>query len=82
MARIDGAHDGELLQMLRAAVRIGADVQDNTGAFARGKGREQGRAQNALDAADVEDAGSHSCAGVARRDESLRVARCAQACWQ
>src|SRR6185437_7220242 len=75
-AVIDLAHDGELLQVFRAAVHVGADVNQDGGAAARGgHDRGQGRALNPSKAAQHKFAGGHDRAGVAGADQAHRASR-------
>ena len=53
---IDAAHDGKLLQMFRAHIDVGANIEDHAEAAMCRKGNGKGRAQNALGTADLDDA--------------------------
>src|SRR6185437_13729493 len=67
----DFTHDGKLLEVLGAAVHIGADVnQYGRAAAGGGHDRGQSRALHAGQAAEHELAGGHDGAGVAGADQA------------
>ena len=71
LREVDLAHDGELLEVLRLGIDVGAHVEQDGGAAARGG--EDGGQRRAIDSrqrAEHHLGGGHRGAGVAGGDES------------
>ena len=70
--RVDLAHDGELQEMVRFAVHIRADIQNDAGALHGRHERGDRRPLDPLKLAEHEERGGHGRAGVPRADHGDR----------
>src|SRR6185436_1882032 len=71
---VNTAHDAELQEVFRLAIRIRANVEHNAHARGSGKRTCQRGTIHATDAPKPEQCCHHRCASVARRNERVRFA--------